>query len=80
MDTVEAGRYRHYMGQEFTVIGVAVHSGTKEELVVYRKEFDDNGLRVRSKDQFLATVQVEGQEVPRFQYLGQPCTSQGDGG
>jgi hypothetical protein len=69
MDTVKMGRYRHYKGQEFTVIGVAVHSETEEELVVYRKEFDDRGLRVRPKDQFLAMVEVEGEMVPRFQYL-----------
>ncbi len=70
MDTVKIGRYRHYMGQEFTVIGVAVHSETEEEFVVYRKEFDDLGLRVRPKDQFLGMVEVDGKMVPRFQYLG----------
>jgi hypothetical protein len=70
LDTVKLGRYRHYMGQEFTVTGVAVHSETEEELVVYRKEFDDHGLRVRPKDQFLGMVEVEGEMVPRFQYLG----------
>jgi len=69
MDTVKIGRYRHYKGQEFTVIGVAVHTETEEELIVYRKEFDDHGLRVRPKDQFLGMVEVEGEMVPRFQYL-----------
>ena len=70
MDTVKVGRYWHYKGQEFTVIGVAVHSETREELVVYREEFGDHGLRVRPKDQFLGMVEVDGQMVPRFQYLG----------
>jgi hypothetical protein len=70
MDTVKVGRYWHYKGQEYTVIGVAIHTETKEELVVYRKEFDDHGLRVRPKDQFLGMVEVEGKMIPRFQYLG----------
>ena len=48
MDTVKVGRYWHYKSQEFTVIGVAVHSETREELVVYREEFGDHGLRVES--------------------------------
>jgi hypothetical protein len=68
MDTIEIGRYRHYKGREFTVIGVAIHSETEEELVVYRKEFDDHGLRVRPKDQFLGVVEAEGEMVPRFRY------------
>jgi hypothetical protein len=37
MNTVKIGRYRHYKGKEYTVIGVARHSETEEELVVYSK-------------------------------------------
>ncbi len=70
MDTVKVGRYRHYKGREFTVIRVAVDSETKKELVIYRRDFGDHGLKVRPKDQFLGIVEVEGQRVPRFQYLG----------
>ncbi len=70
MDTVKVGCYRHYKGQEFTVIGVAVHSETKKELVIYRNDFGDHGLKVRPKDQFLGTVEVEGRMIPRFQYVG----------
>ncbi len=47
MTIVQSGRYRHYKGKEYTVIGVARHSETEEELVVYRKEYDDHGLWVR---------------------------------
>ncbi len=36
MTTVQPGRYRHYKGNEYTVIGMALHSETQEELVVYR--------------------------------------------
>jgi hypothetical protein len=70
MNTVKVGRYRHYKGKEYTVIGVARHSETEEELVVYRKEYDDHGLWVRPKGMFLETVEVAGKAVPRFQYVG----------
>jgi hypothetical protein len=70
MSTVKLGRYRHYKGKDYTVIGVARHSETEEELVVYRKEYDDHGLWVRPLTMFLETVEVEGQVLPRFQYVG----------
>ncbi len=70
MSTVRNGRYRHYKGNEYTVIGIARHSETEEELVVYRKEYDDHGLWVRPVGMFLEMVVVEGRSVPRFEYLG----------
>ena len=70
MTTIHPGRYRHYKGNEYTVLGVALHSETQEELVVYRQAYCDHGLWVRPKQMFLETVEVDGQAVPRFQYLG----------
>ena len=70
MDAVPTGRYRHYKGKEYTVIGVARHSETEEELVVYRQEYGDHGLWVRPKQMFLETVTVDGQAVSRFRYVG----------
>src|SRR6516164_2819591 len=70
MTTVSPGRYRHYKGNEYTVLGVAQHSETKEELVVYRQKYGEQGLWVRPKQKFLETVNVDGQDVPRFQHLG----------
>ena len=70
MTTGPPGRYRHYKGKEYTVLGVALHSETKEELVVYRQEYGEHGLWVRPKQMFLETVKVDGQDVPRFQHLG----------
>jgi hypothetical protein len=52
------------------VIFRSVHSETEEELVVYRKEYDDHGLWVRPLGMFLEHVEVEGKTVPRFEYLG----------
>ena len=72
MTTVQPGRYRHYKGKEYTALGVALHSETQEELVVYGQEYGDHGLWVRPKQMFLETVEVDGQAVPRFRYLGGP--------
>ncbi len=64
------GRYRHYKGHEYRVIGVAKHSETLEELVVYQKLYDDGGLWVRPKVMFLEDVEVDGMKKPRFEYVG----------
>ena len=66
---LETGRYRHYKGNQYTVIGVARHSETEEELVVYRQEYGDRGLWVRPLQMFMETIDVEGKELPRFQFL-----------
>jgi len=70
MTEIQPGRYRHYKGREYVVLGVARHSETEEELVVYRQEYGARSLWVRPKQMFLDTVQVNAQPVPRFQYLG----------
>ena len=70
MSTVPIGRYRHYKGKEYTVIGVASHSETAAELVVYRQEYGEHGLWVRPIAMFVEMVEVNGQAVPRFQFLG----------
>ena len=67
--TIQPGRYRHYKGNEYTLVGTARHSETLEELVVYRQEYGEHGLWVRPKQMFSETVTVDGQEVPRFQPL-----------
>ena len=69
---MKQGRYRHYKGNEYIVLGVARHSETDEELVVYRPDYGEQGLWVRPKEMFLETVEVDGKQVPRFQFLGRP--------
>ena len=64
------GRYRHYKGREYLVLGVARHSETEEPLVVYRPDYGDRGLWVRPLAMFQETVVVHGEERPRFQYVG----------
>ncbi len=70
MPEIPPGRYRHYKGNEYTVLGVARHSETLEELVVYRQEYGDHGLWVRPAAMFAETVMVDGKAVARFAPLG----------
>lgn len=69
MTSPTTGRYRHYKGNEYTVLGVVRHSESLDELVLYRQEYGDHGLWVRPKEMFSEIVKVDGQEVPRFQFL-----------
>lgn len=66
MNELPPGRYRHYKGPEYEVIGVARHSETEEVLVVYRALYGEFGLWVRPLSMFNETVQHEGRQVPRF--------------
>ncbi|MEA5114553.1 MAG: DUF1653 domain-containing protein [Geobacteraceae bacterium] len=68
------GRYRHYKGNEYEVIGIACHSETEEELVVYRKLYGDNSLWVRPRGMFLESVTVGSQVKQRFEWLGEMKT------
>jgi hypothetical protein len=70
MAEIQPGRYRHYKGNEYTVLGVARHSETLAELVVYRQEYGERGLWVRPAAMFAETVEVEGETMPRFAFLG----------
>lgn len=63
------GRYRHYKGQEYFVLGTARHSETEEEFIVYRQDYGERSLWVRPKAMFLETVELAGRAVQRFQFL-----------
>ena len=64
------GRYRHYKGGEYEVIGVALHSETHEALVVYRPLYNDSGWWVRPHAMFFESLMVEGVLRPRFEKIG----------
>lgn len=68
--SIQNGRYRHFKGGEYTVIGVARNSETDERWVVYRPEYGDGELWVRPLEMFCETVEVEGRQVPRFAWIG----------
>jgi hypothetical protein len=61
------GKYRHYKGGLYEVLGVARHSETHEELVVYRPLYGEGGLWARPRQMFLETVLVNSVMRPRFQ-------------
>ena len=60
------GRYRHYKGRDYDVVGVARHSETLEPVVVYRPLYGEGALWVRPYAMFVETVDVDGVEVLRF--------------
>lgn len=64
----ENGKYRHYKGNVYEVLGVAKHSETLEELVVYRSVHDGQ-IWVRPRKMFLEEVAWEGKKQPRFQKI-----------
>lgn len=65
------GRYRHYKGGEYEVLGTARHSETDEPLVVYRPLYGEGGLWARPLAMFLETVAADGRAVPRFAFVGE---------
>jgi hypothetical protein len=60
------GRYRHYKGGEYEVVGAARHSETLEPLVVYRPLYNATGLWVRPHAMFFEQVEFAGKWQPRF--------------
>ena len=75
MENIKPGKYLHYKNKYYEVIGLARHSETLEESVVYRalwdsEEFGHNALWVRPKKMFFENITVDGKEVPRFKYVG----------
>ena len=71
MDEIRPGRYRHFKGNEYEVIGIAHHSETQEEMVVYRALYGDFGLWVRPARMWNETVERDGKTFRRFTYIGQ---------
>ncbi|MBT8146988.1 MAG: DUF1653 domain-containing protein [Gammaproteobacteria bacterium] len=67
---MQPGKYRHYKGGEYEVLGVASHSETEEQLVVYRPLYGERGLWVRPLAMFCEEVEVDGKRIPRFAFQG----------
>lgn len=71
MQTIKTGRYRHFKGNEYEVIGVAKHSETLEPIVVYRALYDDTEqLWVRPAAMFMEEIERDGVRTPRFTFIG----------
>ncbi len=70
LPAIKLGRYRHYKGGEYEVIGVARHSETLEPLVVYRPLYNQTGLWVRPYGMFFEQVEINGRLQARFAPIG----------
>ncbi len=68
---VKPGLYKHRNGNLYQVLGVARHSETLEELVVYQALYGSYGLWVRPAKMFTEVIEVDGKEEPRFEYIEQ---------
>ena len=66
---LKAGIYRHFKGNEYRVTGVAKHSETQEEFVVYQALYGDHSLWVRSLKMFTEEVEKDGYKGPRFVWV-----------
>jgi len=68
-EKLKLGKYKHYKGGEYEVVGVASHSETLEKMVVYKALYGDYDVWVRPLSMFLEEVEVEGKKISRFSYI-----------
>ena len=71
MNGIKLGKYEHYKGKQYEAIGIAKHSESLEELVVYKALYGNHDLWVRPSKMFLEEVEVDGKFIPRFKYINQ---------
>lgn len=74
MEEVKLGKYKPFKGKFYKVIGVARHSETMEELVIYialydSEEFGKNAIWARPKELFLGTKEIDGKKIKRFEFI-----------
>lgn len=72
-NNIKIGIYQHYKGNKYEVIGIAKHSETLEDLVVYRALYDNkvSQLWVRPLKMFTEMIEINGTEIERFKYIGE---------
>ncbi len=68
---LKLGKYRHYKGKEYEVMGVAKHTETLEKLVVYRALYGKHDLWVRPLEMFTEEVEIDGKKRRRFEYISE---------
>ena len=71
---MKKGIYRHYKGKNYEVVNTAIHTETQEVLIVYKAlyetDINNDGLWVRPIKMFTEHVQINGEDIPRFEYIG----------
>ena len=70
LPSLPLGRYRHYKGSEYEVLGVVRHSESLEPMVLYRPLLGEAGLWVRPFAMFVESVEQNGARQPRFALVG----------
>lgn len=71
MEALKHGKYRHFKGMEYELLGTASHSETLELMVVYRALYGEGGLWVRPLSMWNEHVDREDYHGPRFLYIGE---------
>lgn len=68
---IKLGKYRHFKGNEYEVLGIARHSETLEPMVVYKALYGDGGLWVRPAEMWNEQIEKDGKTFKRFEYIGE---------
>ena len=68
---IKIGKYRHFKGNQYEFIGIAKHSETLAEMVVYRALYGDGEIWVRPAEMWNETVERDGKVFKRFEYIGE---------
>ena len=71
MEQIKLGKYRHFKGNEYEVIGIAKNSETLEETVVYKALYGEKDLWVRPASMWNETIERDGKTYKRFTYIGE---------
>ena len=76
MEELKLGKYRHFKGKKYEVIGIGHHSESLEKLVIYKalydsEEFGTNAIWARPYDLFISEKELDGKMVKRFEYIGE---------
>lgn len=71
MSEIKLGKYRHFKGNEYEVIGIANHSETLEKMVVYRALYGEKEIWVRPAEMWNEEITRNGKTFKRFQYIGE---------
>jgi len=66
---LKPGKYKHFKGNMYEVIGIAKHSETLEEMVIYRALYGEKELWARPLKTFCQEVEINGKKVPRFEFI-----------
>ncbi len=69
MDEIKLGKYRHFKGGEYEVLGFATDSETLEKMVIYRALYGESGVWVRPAKMWLERVEREGKTYQRFTFI-----------